>query len=129
MNSSKTAPKAESTRHWINGEWVGSSAAGKSISHDCHPELTCAAWGFAPETATHALRIVYRGIIDRFPTAKLVLGHLGESLPFLAWRIQHGINFSPNGRFTKKPWSTISRRTYGSPRAAISAPRRFIARS
>jgi predicted TIM-barrel fold metal-dependent hydrolase len=37
-----------------------------------------------------------------FPTAKLVLGHLGESLPFLAWRIQHGINFSPNGRSTKK---------------------------
>jgi hypothetical protein len=25
MNSSKTAPKAESARHWINGEWVGSS--------------------------------------------------------------------------------------------------------
>ena len=31
-----------------------------------------------------------------------MLGHLGESLPFLAWRIQHGINFSPNGRSTKK---------------------------
>ena len=41
-------------------------------------------------------------MFDRFPTAKLVLGHLGESLPFLAWRIQHGINFSPNGRSTKK---------------------------
>ena len=65
-------------------------------------ELTGAAWGFAPETATHALRIVYSGIFDRFPTAKLVLGHLGESLPFLAWRIQHGINFSPNGRKTKR---------------------------
>jgi predicted TIM-barrel fold metal-dependent hydrolase len=64
--------------------------------------MTTAAWGFAPETATHALRIVYGGIFDRFPTAKLVLGHLGESLPFLAWRIQHGINFSPNGRSTKK---------------------------
>jgi predicted TIM-barrel fold metal-dependent hydrolase len=37
-----------------------------------------------------------------FPTAKLVLGHLGESLPFLAWRIQHGINSGPNGRSTKK---------------------------
>jgi predicted TIM-barrel fold metal-dependent hydrolase len=63
---------------------------------------TLANWGFAPETATHALRIVYSGVFDRFPTAKLVLGHLGESLPFLAWRIQHGINFSPNGRSTKK---------------------------
>jgi predicted TIM-barrel fold metal-dependent hydrolase len=67
-----------------------------------HPELTGAAWGFAPETATHALRIIYSGIFDRFPKARLVLGHLGESLPFLAWRIQHGINFSPNGRKTKR---------------------------
>jgi 2,3-dihydroxybenzoate decarboxylase len=31
-----------------------------------------------------------------------VLGHLDESLPFLAWRIQHGINYGPNGRSTKK---------------------------
>jgi predicted TIM-barrel fold metal-dependent hydrolase len=73
-----------------------------AVQYDSHPELTGAAWGFAPETATHALRIVYSGIFDRFPTAKLVLGHLGESLPFLAWRIQHGINFSPNGCRTKK---------------------------
>ena len=74
----------------------------KAFQYNTHPELTGAAWGFAPETATHALRIVYSGIFDRFPTAKLILGHLGESLPFLAWRIQHGINFSPNGRITKK---------------------------
>jgi len=73
-----------------------------AVQYDSHPELTGAAWGFAPETATHALRIVYSGLFDRFPTAKLVLGHLGESLPFLAWRIQHGIDFSPNGRTTKK---------------------------
>lgn len=70
--------------------------------YDTHPELTGAAWGFAPETATHALRIVYSGLFDRFPTAKLVLGHLGEGLPFLEWRIQHGINFSPNGRVTRR---------------------------
>lgn len=73
-----------------------------AAQYDGHPELTGAAWGFAPETATHALRIVYGGVFDRFPTAKLVLGHLGESLPFLAWRIQHGINFSPNGRKTQQ---------------------------
>jgi len=73
-----------------------------AVQYDSHPELTGAAWGFAPEAATHALRIVYSGVFDRFPSAKLVLGHLGESLPFLAWRIQHGINFSPNGRNTKK---------------------------
>jgi predicted TIM-barrel fold metal-dependent hydrolase len=77
-------------------------ASRNNVQYDGHPELTGASWGFAPETATHALRIVYSGVFDRFPTAKLVLGHLGESLPFQAWRIQHGINFSPNGRSTKK---------------------------
>jgi predicted TIM-barrel fold metal-dependent hydrolase len=77
-------------------------ASHKAVMYDGHPELTGASWGFAPETATHALRIVYSGVFDRFPKAKLVLGHLGESLPFLAWRIQHGIDFSPNGRVTKK---------------------------
>jgi predicted TIM-barrel fold metal-dependent hydrolase len=77
-------------------------ASHKAVMYDNHPELTGAAWGFAPETATHALRIVYGGVFDRFPAAKLVLGHLGETLPFLAWRIQHGIDFSPNGRSTKK---------------------------
>jgi predicted TIM-barrel fold metal-dependent hydrolase len=70
--------------------------------YDNHPELTGAAWGFAPETATHALCIVYSDVFGRFPSAQLVLGHLGEALPFLAWRIQHGIDFSPNGRSTKK---------------------------
>jgi predicted TIM-barrel fold metal-dependent hydrolase len=77
-------------------------ASHKAVMYDDHPELTGAAWGFAPETATHALRIVYSGIFDRFPSAKLVLGHLGETLPFLGWRIQHGIDFSPNGHSTKK---------------------------
>src|SRR5580700_7178010 len=32
MNSSKTAPKVEPARHWINGEWIGSSTVAKSIS-------------------------------------------------------------------------------------------------
>ena len=77
-------------------------ASHRAVMYDNHPDLTGAPWGFAPKTARHALRIVYSGIFDRFPSAKLLLGHLGKTLPFLAWRIQHGIDFSPNGRFTKK---------------------------
>ena len=41
-------------------------------------------WGF--ETGSHALRLVFSGHFDRFPRAKLMLGHLGETLPFLLWR-------------------------------------------
>ena len=41
-------------------------------------------WGF--ETGSHALRLVFGGLFDRFPRARLALGHLGETLPFLLWR-------------------------------------------
>ncbi len=41
-------------------------------------------WGF--ETGSHALRLVFCGLFDRFPRAKVMLGHLGETLPFLLWR-------------------------------------------
>src|SRR5215472_11993603 len=41
-------------------------------------------WGF--ETGSHALRLVFGGLFDRFPRAKLALGHLGETLPYLLWR-------------------------------------------
>ena len=63
--------------------------------HDGHAQLIGATWGFAPETASHALRLVHSGLFDRFPTLTLVLGHLGETLPYFAWRIQHCFEFNP----------------------------------
>jgi 2,3-dihydroxybenzoate decarboxylase len=41
-------------------------------------------WGF--ETGSHALRLVFGGLFNRFPRAKVMLGHLGETLPYLLWR-------------------------------------------
>jgi 2,3-dihydroxybenzoate decarboxylase len=41
-------------------------------------------WGF--ETGSHALRLVFSGLFDRFPKAKVALGHMGETLPYLLWR-------------------------------------------
>jgi predicted TIM-barrel fold metal-dependent hydrolase len=67
-----------------------------------HPELVGAAWGFAPETATHVLRIVYGGVFDRHPEAKLIIGHLGETLPFFAWRIQRAFEYNPYSKRTRK---------------------------
>ncbi len=60
-----------------------------------HNELLGATWGFAPETATHALRLVFSGLLDRFPTLTIILGHLGETLPYFAWRIQHCFEYNP----------------------------------
>jgi len=44
-------------------------------------------WGFHMETALHAMRLIAGGVFDRFPSLKVVLGHLGEGLPSLLWRI------------------------------------------
>ena len=52
-----------------------------------HTELMGALWGWTPETATHLLRLVFSGVFDRFPTAKVIIGHGGETLPYLLWRL------------------------------------------
>jgi 2,3-dihydroxybenzoate decarboxylase len=53
---------------------------------DGHKGLRRATWEWGFETGSHALRLVFSGLFDRFPRATLVLGHLGETLPFLLWR-------------------------------------------
>ncbi len=52
-----------------------------------YPEMAGCGWGWTPETAGHALRIIYGGVFDRFPKSTLVLGHLGEALPYMLWRL------------------------------------------
>jgi 2,3-dihydroxybenzoate decarboxylase len=51
------------------------------------PALLTAAWGFTVETATQGIRLVLSGVFDKHPGVKIILGHLGESLPFSLWRI------------------------------------------
>jgi 2,3-dihydroxybenzoate decarboxylase len=53
---------------------------------DGHDGLRRATWEWGFETGSHALRLVFGGVFDRFPGARLVLGHLGETLPYLLWR-------------------------------------------
>ncbi len=48
--------------------------------------LMRATWGWGVETGTHALRMIFGGVFERFPKATLLLGHCGESLPFMLWR-------------------------------------------
>ena len=53
---------------------------------DGYDGLRRATWEWGFETGSHALRLVFGGLFDRFPRARLALGHLGETLPFLLWR-------------------------------------------
>ena len=54
--------------------------------------LDAAIYGFAVETGLHALRLIVSGVFDRFPKLTIVLGHLGEGLPYWLSRIDfmHG---------------------------------------
>ncbi|MCJ7785731.1 MAG: amidohydrolase family protein [Desulfobacterales bacterium] len=65
--------------------------------YEGHSELMGPAWSWVVETATHALRIVGGGVFDAFPKASLILGHLGETLPFLLGRLDEGyaMSFKP----------------------------------
>src|SRR5688572_11218787 len=56
------------------------------------PTLQTAAWGFTVETATHGIRLVLSGVFDAYPDVKIILGHMGEGLPFLLWRIDHALS-------------------------------------
>ena len=47
------------------------------------------ALGFAAETALHAMRLIYSGLFDTYPRLKIILGHLGEGLPFFLHRTNH----------------------------------------
>jgi len=68
------------------------------------PELNGPTWAWTVETATHALRLVFGGTFKRFPKLKVILGHMGETLPFLLWRfdsraqLQVGKEIAPGSR-------------------------------
>lgn len=51
--------------------------------------LYFAGWGFAVETGLHAMRLIMSGVFDRFPKLMIVLGHMGEGLPFWLQRIDN----------------------------------------
>ena len=51
------------------------------------PELDGPIFAWTADTAAHALRLVFGGTLTRFPKVKIILGHMGETLPFLLWRL------------------------------------------
>ena len=78
------------------------------------PMLLRAGWGFTVETATQAIRLVLSGALDAHPGLKLILGHMGEALPFLLWRTDQALSRSGNrpldfrAAFTRHFWVTTS---------------------
>jgi 2,3-dihydroxybenzoate decarboxylase len=65
-------------------------------SYQGHPWLIGSPWGFAEETALHALRLMGSGLFDKHPKLQIVLGHLGERIPYDLWRLDHRLAKVPN---------------------------------
>jgi 2,3-dihydroxybenzoate decarboxylase len=80
---------------------------------DKHPGLLRAGWGFTVETATQGIRFVLSGVFDAYPGLKIILGHMGEGLPFYLWRISYGLRASMSEKsfrdiFCEHFWITTS---------------------
>ncbi|MEE8334242.1 MAG: amidohydrolase family protein [Alphaproteobacteria bacterium] len=60
------------------------------------PTFASAGWGYTVETATQGIRMVLSGMFDAYPDLQIILGHLGESLPFSLWRIDQALSRKEN---------------------------------
>lgn len=74
-------------------------------AYEGHPWLVGPAYGFAAETGLHALRLMGSGLFDKYPNLTLILGHLGENLPFTLYRTDQRIAWAPMGYPARHPIS------------------------
>jgi predicted TIM-barrel fold metal-dependent hydrolase len=54
-----------------------------------YPILSRAVWGFSVEGSLQAMRMIMSGLFDEYPRLKIILGHLGEGIPYWLWRIDN----------------------------------------
>jgi 2,3-dihydroxybenzoate decarboxylase len=64
--------------------------------YDGHPWLLGPIWAFGHETAVHALRLMASGLFDAHPRLMIILGHMGENLPYAMWRVDNANAWIPN---------------------------------
>ena len=57
-----------------------------------HPMFIRAAWGFTFEAGTQAMRLVLSGLFEAHPGVKIILGHLGETIPYTLARIDEALS-------------------------------------
>lgn len=51
--------------------------------------LATSGWGWHSETGIHALRLILAGVFDRLPGLQIIIGHMGEMIPFMLGRINN----------------------------------------
>ncbi len=77
----------------------------RSPLYEGHPWLFGPTWSFAAETSVHALRLIGSGLFDEHARLRIILGHLGEGLPYYLWRIDNRNNWmkAPHKYAARKP--------------------------
>ena len=75
--------------------------------YEGHPWLLGPTWAFGQETAVHALRLMASGLFDAHPRLQIILGHMGEGLPFSIWRCDN------HNAWTKRPPRYPAKRKLG----------------
>jgi 2,3-dihydroxybenzoate decarboxylase len=67
------------------------SASQREIMSD-RPVLAGPVWEFGAECSGSALRLIMSGLFDRHPNVQVILGHLGEGLPYDIWRVENRLS-------------------------------------
>jgi 2,3-dihydroxybenzoate decarboxylase len=79
---------------YLHPREVSNGIAGPYVEYG----LEGAMWGFAVETSLHALRLIFSGVFDEFTKLKIVVGHMGEGIPFFLYRIDNRYLWEGGGR-------------------------------
>jgi predicted TIM-barrel fold metal-dependent hydrolase len=86
--------------------------ASRQQAYEGHPWMVGVPWGFTVETSIHALRLMGSGLFDEYPKLKVILGHLGEGIPFGIWRVDHRIAKAALVTKAKLPMSQYLRENF-----------------
>jgi 2,3-dihydroxybenzoate decarboxylase len=84
------------------------------------PSLNSAAWGFTIDTANQVVRMILSGLFDAYPKLNIIIGHMGEGLPFLVDRIDESLTRPGNKPIHFK--DTFTRHCYVTTSGHFSTP-------
>jgi predicted TIM-barrel fold metal-dependent hydrolase len=86
-------------------------------------DMSAAAWSFAIDASCHFLRLIFAGVFDTFPRVKIILGHMGEGLPFGMHRLaEHTIYFAERRGLKRPPLQCIQENLAITTSGAFSVP-------
>ncbi|MBR3168116.1 MAG: amidohydrolase [Erysipelotrichaceae bacterium] len=85
--------------------------------------LNGSTWSWGSDTAAFLLRMVFTGLFDRYPNVRIILGHLGEMLPYTLDRVDARWKISPlDSRNSRKPSSYFKTNVYITTSGNASVP-------